>query len=116
MPSAAPATEKQIDASSITLREALSKPDPNKKRVDSIGIDGMTCHSCVNLIESTVGELPGVMSVQVSLECKEGVVEYNDAVVSKEQIKEAIDDMGFIVTYITGEGFLIYNRPLLHQN
>ncbi|XP_064404796.1 copper-transporting ATPase 1-like isoform X4 [Halichondria panicea] len=100
-PSAAPATEKQIDASSITLREALLKPDPNKKRVDSIGIDGMTCHSCVNLVESTVGELPGVMSVQVSLECKEGVVEYNDAVVSKEQIKEAIDDMGFIVTYIT---------------
>ncbi len=50
-----------------------------------------------------MGELPGVMSMQVSLEGKEGVVEYNDAQVSKEQIEEAIHDMGFIVTYITSE-------------
>ena len=46
-PSAAPATEKRIDASSTTLREALLKPDANKRRVGSIGIDGMKCHSCV---------------------------------------------------------------------
>ncbi len=99
----APATKRRFDASSTTLPEANSKPVAVKKRVESIGIDGMTCHSCVSLIESTVGELPGVMSMQVSLEGKEGVVEYNNAQVSKEQIKEAIDDMGFIVTYITSE-------------
>ncbi|XP_064383927.1 copper-transporting ATPase 1-like isoform X2 [Halichondria panicea] len=97
---AAPATERRFDASSTTLPEANSKRVAIKKRVDSIGIDGMTCHSCVSLIESTVVGLPGVMSVRVSLEGKEGVVEYNDAVVSSEQIKEAIDNMGFIVTYI----------------
>ncbi len=95
-----------FDASSTTPQETMSKPDAIKRRVDSIGIDGMTCHSCVSLIESTLGELPGVTSMRVSLECKEGVVEYNVAVVSREQIKEAIDDMGFIVTCITGECFL----------
>ncbi len=95
-------------------QETMSKPDAIKRRVDSIGIDGMTCHSCVSLIENTLGELPGVMSMRVSLECKEGVVEYNVAVVSREQIKEAIDDMGFIVTCITGECFLSVYR-LLHQ-
>ncbi len=106
---AAPATERRFDASSTTLPEANSKRVAIKKRVDSIGIDGMTCHSCVSLIESTVVGLPGVMSVRVSLEGKEGVVEYNDAVVSSEQIKEAIDNMGFIVTYIIiGECFLSF--------
>ncbi len=94
-----------VEPVSTKLQTSSSKPGGCKTKVDSIGIDGMTCQSCVGLIESTVGELPGVMSVQVSLECKEGVVEYNDAVVSREQIKEAIDDMGFIVTYVTGEYF-----------
>lgn len=31
-----------------------------------IGITGMTCQSCVNSIESTIGSLPGVLSIQVS--------------------------------------------------
>lgn len=73
------------------------------RRVDSVGIEGMTCQSCISLIESTVGELSGVMSVRVSLECKEGVVEYDDGLISSEQIREAIDDMGFVITYVTGK-------------
>ena len=92
-----------VEPVSTKLQTSHSKLGGGKRRVDSIGIDGMTCHSCVNLIENTLGELPGVTNVRVSLECKEGVVEYNVAVVSREQIKEAIDDMGFIVTYVTGK-------------
>ena len=80
-----------------------SKSQVGKKRIDCIGINGMTCHSCVNLIEATVGELPGVMSMQVSLACKEGTVEYNDDLVTREQIRDTIDEMGFIVTYVTGK-------------
>lgn len=89
----------------ISGKDAVSssKPQVGKKKVDCIGIDGMTCHSCVNLIEATVGELPGVMSMQVSLACKEGTVEYNDTLITREQIRDTIDEMGFIVTYITGE-------------
>ena len=80
-----------------------SKSQVGKKRIDCIGINGMTCHSCVNLIEATVGELSGVMSMQVSLACKEGTVEYNDGLVTREQIRDTINEMGFIVTYVTGK-------------
>ena len=31
-----------------------------------IGINGMTCQSCVSTIESTIGSAPGVLSIQVS--------------------------------------------------
>ena len=67
-----------------------------------VGIDGMTCHSCVSLIESEVGELEGVVSITVSLDCKEGTVEFNDAITSPKAICAAIESMGFLVSYITG--------------
>ena len=71
-------------------------------KVCYIGIDGMTCNSCVGLIESVVGDLEGVVSISVSLSCKEGTVEFNDASISMETISTAVQDMGFLVTYITG--------------
>lgn len=94
-----------IGAPSAKPQTLSLKPLTGKRRVDSVGIDGMTCHSCVSLIENTMGELTGVLSVRVSLECKEGVVEYDDGLISREQIREAIDDMGFVITYVTGENF-----------
>ena len=77
-----------------------NRPEMGKKKVCCIGIEGMTCHSCVSLIESTVGELNGVISVTVSLPNKEGSVEYNDALVTPEVIENTVDDMGFTVKYI----------------
>ncbi len=72
------------------------------KRVCSIGIEGMTCHSCVSLVESAVGEVSGVMGVSVSLPNKEGTVEYNNALVTSGEIKKAVEGTGFVVTYIIG--------------
>lgn len=69
-----------------------------KKKICIIGIEGMTCHSCVSLIESTVGELRGVTKVAVSLEKKQGTVEYDSTVVTPAELTTAIDDMGFIAT------------------
>ena len=78
----------------------------NAKRVAgrlNIGIEGMTCHSCVSLIESTVGDLIGVVKVTVSLPKKEAEVEYDDTLLRREDLTDAINDTGFTVTYVTGE-------------
>lgn len=75
-------------------------------QVTTIGIEGMTCHSCVNLIESTVGGMKGVTSVQVSLPSKEGTMEYDNEVVTPEEIRNTVEDMGFIVTHFTGKGLI----------
>ena len=84
-------------------RECSKSPALGVLKTCYVGIDGMTCRSCVNLIEATLGDMEGVVSMQVSLALKEGTVEYNDAVVRVDAITTAIDDMGFIVSYVTGE-------------
>lgn len=94
--------EAKVSSGSVQ-RESSKSPEMGVLKVCYIGIDGMTCKSCVNLIESTLGDMEGVVSVQVSLALKEGTVEYNDALVTTDGITKAIDDMGFIVTYVTGE-------------
>ena len=71
-------------------------------KVCTLGIEGMTCHSCVSLIESTVGEVRGVVGVSVSLEERRGTVEYDSTVVTPEEIKNTVEDMGFIVTRVKG--------------
>lgn len=68
-----------------------------------IGIDGMTCKSCVSLIESVVGELEGVVSISVSLPCKEATLEFNDAFTTPQAVSSTIEGMGFVVAYITGK-------------
>jgi Cu+-exporting ATPase len=66
-----------------------------------VRIEGMTCHSCVGLIESVVGDLGGVVSVTVTLATKEGVVEYREGQVGTEEIRSAIEDTGFDVVAIS---------------
>ena len=63
-----------------------------------VGVEGMTCHSCVSLIESVIGELDGVESVRVSLEEKRAAIVYDRTKTSTEILHTAIEDMGFIVT------------------
>ncbi len=73
-------------------------------KVCHVGINGMTCHSCVSLIESVVGDLEGVVSVSVSLDCKEGTIEFNDALTSIQIIKKTIGNTGFVVVYSHVDG------------
>jgi Cu+-exporting ATPase len=69
----------------------------------SMRIEGMTCHSCVSLVESAVRDLGGVVSMTVTLETKEGVVEYETGRVGEEEIRSAIEDTGFEVVSISGK-------------
>ena len=75
--------------------------EPEKLRgsvkVCTMGIEGMTCHSCVSLIESTAGEMKGVVKVTVSLAERQGTVKYDSALVTPEEIRNTVKDMGFIV-------------------
>ena len=72
-----------------------------KTTICYVGIEGMTCHSCVSLIESTLSKTDGILSVHVSLPNKEGTVEFSKDVISTSTIKETVEDMGFDVTYVT---------------
>ena len=60
-----------------------------------ISIEGMTCNSCVKSIEGTVGDVPGVKSIKVSLEEKSGKIIFNPNLTGENALRDAVDDMGF---------------------
>ena len=58
-------------------------------------VEGMTCNSCVQTIESFIGERKSVERIEVSLEKKIASVVYIKSLDNPENLCEAISDMGF---------------------
>ncbi|KAF1760189.1 hypothetical protein GCK72_008435 [Caenorhabditis remanei] len=77
----------------------------SKMRRAVVSIDGMTCHACVNNIQDTVGSKEGIQKIVVSLEQKQGTVDYNTEKWTGETVAEAIDDMGFECKLITDQEY-----------
>jgi len=83
-----------------------ARPSPLTRTV-CVGVEGMTCKSCVKLIESTVGSMEGIVNISVSLAKKEAIVEYDQTVLNDDVVRNTIDDMGFEVTYVNGEIYVV---------
>ncbi|GAB0195229.1 copper-transporting ATPase 1 [Grus japonensis] len=63
-----------------------------------IGVEGMTCNSCVQTIEQHVRKMNGIHNVKVSLEDKNAVIIYDSKLQTPATLQEAIYDMGFDAT------------------
>lgn len=63
-----------------------------------IGVEGMTCHSCVQAIEQHLGKRNGVHNIKVSLEDKNAIIIYDSKLQTPATLQEAICDMGFDAT------------------
>ena len=99
----------------LATNKALVEYDPAqtsltamKKAVDGIGyevvlstaslrVTGMTCASCVENIQKTVSDLPGVAKIVVNLAASTARVEYEPAITSLAEIKKAIQALGYNV-------------------
>ena len=62
-----------------------------------IKVEGMTCQHCVQTVTETVGKVAGVEKVEVSLEQKEVIVDFDDSKTQTEQISTQIKEAGFEV-------------------
>ena len=58
-------------------------------------VKGMSCGGCVKSVTGVLTALPGVSKAQVSLEKGEAVVDYDQSLITREQLAGAIDDAGF---------------------
>ncbi|KAJ2871870.1 Cu(2+)-transporting P-type ATPase, partial [Coemansia asiatica] len=58
-------------------------------------VHGMTCSSCVALIERTLNRHEGVLSIGVSLLAQRATVSYDAAIVSESSIVQWISELGF---------------------
>jgi len=64
-----------------------------------ISIEGMSCGHCVNHVKAALAEISGITIVEVSLADKTALIEASGDV-TDEEIKAAIDDVGYEVVGI----------------
>ena len=74
----------------------------HKKIRKIVTIEGMMCNHCKNKVESFLKELENVTKVKVNLANKKAEI-YSNAVISDEDIKKTITNLGYQVTSIEGK-------------
>ena len=65
---------------------------------DLITVEGMSCNHCKQAVEKAALALPGVSIAEVNLAAKTLRVEYEPEKSRLEDIRAAIDDVGFTAT------------------
>ncbi|XP_009570781.1 PREDICTED: copper-transporting ATPase 2 [Fulmarus glacialis] len=93
---------KGASPSPALLCDLFREPLQDTTRTAVIRIDGMTCNSCVQSIEGTISQRQGVQCIAVSLADRTGTIHYDPAVTNGEDLKTAIEDMGFDASVLTG--------------
>lgn len=58
-------------------------------------VDGMTCNGCVRSVTNVLQDLPGVDSVEVTLESARASVTFDPKEIDLARLREAIADAGF---------------------
>ncbi|KAK9156228.1 hypothetical protein Sjap_003708 [Stephania japonica] len=84
----------------ILQESSAVQAKPQGTLVGHFRIGGMTCAACVNSVEGILRKLPGVKRAVVALATSLGEVEYEPAVIRKEEIVEAIEDAGFEASFV----------------
>ncbi|XP_034033873.1 copper-transporting ATPase 2 [Thalassophryne amazonica] len=64
-----------------------------------IRVDGMHCQSCVQTIEGQIGVFPGVSYIQVFLQDGVALIIFQPLVVTQQELRDKIEDMGFSATF-----------------
>jgi copper ion binding protein len=66
----------------------------NRKK-ESYLVEGMSCSGCERAIQKVVGSLEGVETVKADLQSSSVSVEYNPEKVNTDQIKSAVNRIGY---------------------
>ncbi|SNZ05003.1 copper chaperone [Terribacillus aidingensis] len=64
----------------------------------TLNVQGMSCGHCKVSVEGALQKLDGVSAAEVNLEAGTVVVSYDEANVTVNTMKEAIEDQGYDVT------------------
>ena len=62
-----------------------------------LNVQGMTCGGCVKSVTSVLQKIPGVSSVEVSLEQNRATITYDPKQAAPAQFKQAVEGAGFTV-------------------
>lgn len=62
---------------------------------ESIRIEGMSCAACALKIEKKLNKLPGVKGANVNFATEKATVEFDDQLLSKDQLEAAVKELGY---------------------
>ncbi|ALV63429.1 Copper-transporting P-type ATPase, probably, exporting, copB [Thermococcus sp. 2319x1] len=99
----------EFDESKVSLNQIIKAIEDvgyeviRERRDAVIKIGGMTCAMCVKTVENAIKELPGVFEVNVNLATESARVSYNPALVTIEDIKRAVESVGYEFLGVEGE-------------
>jgi P-type Cu+ transporter len=82
----------------------MPEPSTGPIHVISMGVEGMTCASCVNRIERFLRQTDGVAEANVNLATERATVRYDPELVGQAELAKAIEAAGYEVRPGTGEG------------
>lgn len=63
----------------------------------TISVKGMTCGGCVNSVTKALSAVKGVEKVDVRLEQNQATVTFDEAQVTKDTLRLAVEDAGYDV-------------------
>lgn len=98
-----------FDESKVSLNQIIRAIEDvgyeviRERREAVIKIGGMTCAMCVKTVEKAIEELLGIFDVNVNLTTETARVAYNPSLVGIEDIKRAIESVGYEFLGIEGE-------------
>ena len=85
------------DAASASATVSAGKPGDGDWTVAVFDIEGMTCAGCAASIRTTLDQVAGVSTAEVSFDSKTARVRYHASHVSVEQLVTAISELGYEV-------------------
>ena len=62
---------------------------------ESLKIEGMSCAACALKIEKKLSKLPGVKEANVNFATEKATVEFDDQLLGKDQLEEAVKKLGY---------------------
>jgi len=61
-----------------------------------VHVKGMSCGGCVSSVKTVLGKIPGINSVEVSLDNGQAVIQHDEPL-NEETINQEIEGAGFVV-------------------
>ncbi|XP_028392440.1 copper-transporting ATPase 2-like isoform X2 [Dendronephthya gigantea] len=89
-----PTNESHKDTTELVQSSQSKVEKPHDAKV-FLTIKGMTCASCVSLIEKTLGKKHGIQSVLVGLLAQKAEVKYDPTLIKPEQIVAEVVEIGY---------------------
>lgn len=96
----------------LSTKSIPNNPSPSRASIEtprgpvsttSLSVHGMTCASCVASIEKHLRSNPAVISCKVALLAERAEVQYNENLLTPQQIADMINDIGFVAEVVPDE-------------